>query len=271
MGEHDGQAHAEAWTDRLTDVPSDDSQTDESNSSIPEEGPMISGTLDDDCRSELQIRIEDICDTIDRLYRLAIQIQHSISRKPANVDLYKHIETHDKQFYIEQLRRRQKEGVRYALGWVDFAGHCDEFLIDRLQNANQARRQQFVYWQRYKNKATQAAAKATRASTVSKSAITPSPSLKAGAESRLGALNEQSSNFTKSVLTSVQRVPQDFTFTDNISVTSTVSHVPTLRGNGGEKLAWPPVPDDFPKNREFECPFCFFFCPSQYLQPTKWR
>ena len=234
--------------------------SDEEGHESDEEGEeMLMGELSSVTKPEVDVRAADIADSVDRLYKLAIKIRSPDGRViPPKFDLYKHIGPNFKEGYIKKIEEKQKEGIRQALrqcrrsiaGEDSIGDHhlteSDEYLVLRLHKANQTRRQQFAYWKHHKEKLMQAAEPESPIATSARSTGASIPS-------------------------TATTLPGGFALDDAKSARSDFSRATTTYGANDEVVEWPPVPRDLVGKDEFECPYCFFFCPRQYKRPRSWR
>ena len=81
----------------------------------------------------------------------------------------------------------------------------------------------------------------------------------------------QTSQQMSSLPSSAPIVPRDLVLKDNKSTYSGASRGLTVHGPSGEILSWPKPPHYKDYGKDFECPYCFFICPSKYLSEVAWR
>jgi hypothetical protein len=63
----------------------------------------------------------------------------------------------------------------------------------------------------------------------------------------------------------------DIQVDDSKSRKSIITHTPTVYEPSGNKVGWPPFPKQVAGSKEFECPYCFVMCPTQYRGKAHWR
>ena len=239
------------------------------------------GTLNDGSESMLTLHFEDVTEAIDQLYNLASQIRSTSVRKyRTDIDLFKDVDNEIKSEYVKLRKGAELQGIeqmllqsrKLSIKSQDedislIVTHEDQRLIQRLQKANHARRQQFEYWRRSKKRSIRAASKA----------IEPihSPKHHVGMLTEVSKQDASSlvrpSEFSSSLLSSVPAVPKDFVLRDNKSTYSGTSRGLTVHGPSGEKVPWPKPPVTGPSKEDFECPFCYYFCAPRYSEDIAWR
>ena len=238
--------------------------------------PIMMGTLNDENESILMLHLEDVTEAINQMYNLASQIHSPTTRNiRTDVDLFKEVDDDIKSEYIKMRKTAELQGIEQMLlqSRKSLLGlqvkdrnlvltYEDQCLIQRLQQANHARRQQFEGWKRSKKRSVRAALKAIGTIPSSKHETilkhyTPSTVLK--------------SELTRSLLSSVPALPKDFVLGDKKSTYSKTSRGLTVHGPSGEKVIWPKPPMAGPLKADFECPFCFYFCPPKYSEHAAWR
>ena len=258
--------------------------------------PNVTGLLSDVDESMLALHFEDVIEAIDQLFSLASQIRSPTSRKlRTDVDLYREIDTDVKSTYIRVREAAELQGIeqiflqtrRCSLEPGDEnqetqLGHEDYFLIRRLQKANYIRRQQFEYWKRSKQKQVKATSKAEQNPDFPIKGDTPKVRAQAEAPVQSALSVIHTSQQMSSLPSSAPIVPRDLVLKDNKSTYSGASRGLTVHGPSGEILNWPkpPHPKGYRKDKtldpkgdrkDFECPYCFFICPSKYLSEVAWR
>lgn len=243
--------------------------------------PTMMGTLNDGNESMLTLLFEDVTEAVDQLYNLASQIRSPKIRKyRTDIDLFKDVDDKIKPEYIEMRRLAELQGLEQMLlqfrkslaeSRMEDADlvlrHEDKCLIQRLQKANHARRQQFEYWRRSKTRSIRAAYKAienlSSANHHDENLMRPP---KHGTPSLV-----QPSEFTTSLPSSVPALPKSFVLSGNKSTYSGTSRGLTVHGPSGEMVNWPKAPVLGPSTEGFECPYCFYFCTSKYSEDHVWR
>ena len=239
--------------------------------------PILMGVLNDEDESMLTLHFEDMIEAIDQMYKLASQIRSPRTRKyRTDIDLYKDIDDEIKSEYVSMRKRAELQGIEEILlqsrkmlaqSQNEEASFVlteeDKCLIERLQKANHARRQQFEYWRRSKKKSIRAASRAMDPMPV---AIHEVDALKRDTLSVM-----QPSEVTRSVLSSVPALPKEFVLGHNKSTYTGTSRGLTLHGPSGEKVHWPKPPVADPRKGDFECNFCFYLCGPKYSEDGAWR
>ena len=264
--------------DSATCFPGDDASSLESY-------PIVTGVLSDVDESMLALHFEDVIEAIDQLFSLASQIRSPTSRKlRTDIDLYREIGTDVKPTYIRIREAAELQGIeqifrqtrKYSVEPGDEnpdadLGHEDYFLIQRLQKANHIRRQQFEYWKRSKQKQVKATSRAEQNPDILIKGDTPKLRAQAEGPVQTALSVTQTSQQMSSLPSSVPIVPRDLVLKDNVSTYSGASRGLTVHGPSGEILSWPKPPHPKEYRKDFECPYCFFICPSKYLSEVAWR
>ena len=239
--------------------------------------PIVMGVLNDENESMLTLHFEDMTEAIDQLYNLASQIRSPRTRKyRTDIDLYGDVDDDIKSEYVSMRKRAEVQGIEEILlqsrktlaqsqaEETSFVlTEVDKCLVERLQKANHARRQQFECWRRSKKRSVRAASRAIKPIPVS---IHDDDSLKRDTLSFV-----QPSKVTRSVLSSVPALPKEFVLGHNRSTYTGISRGLTLHGPSGEKVNWPKPPVAGPTAEDFECPFCFYLCGPKYSEDAAWR
>ena len=238
---------------------------------------IMMGTLNDEDESMVTLHFEDMTEAINQLYNLASQIRSAKIRKyRTDVDLFKEVDEEIKSEYIRIRRRAELQGIEQILlqsrkllipsqtEEMDLAlTEKDQYLIQRLQKANHARRQQFEYWRRSKKRSIQAASKAIEAVPISihcdDRLMHDTPSL------------VKPSEHTRSLLSSAAALSKNFVLEQKRSTYTGTSRGLTVNGPSGEKVNWPKPPVARSRGEDFECPFCFYFCGPKYSEDAAWR
>ena len=239
--------------------------------------PIVMGILNDENESMLTLHFEDMTEAINQLYNLASQIRSPRTRKyRTDIDLYKDVDDNIKSEYVSMRKRAELRGIEEILlqsrklfvqSQTEDTSFVlteeDKCLIERLQKANHARRQQFEYWRRSKKQSVRAASSAMEPMPI---AIHNDDALKRETPSLM-----QPSNVTRSVLSSVPGLSKEFVLGHNRSTHTGTSRGLTLHGPSGEKVNWPKPPLVGPRGEDFECPFCFYLCGPKYSEDAAWR
>ena len=247
--------------------------------------PIVTGVLSDGDESMLALHFEDVIEAIDQLFSLASQIRSPSSRKlRTDVDLYREIDTDVKSTYIRVREAAELQGIEQVFLQTRKSspesgdenldaqlGHEDIFLVRRLQKANHLRRQQFEYWKRSKKKLVKATSKAAQNPDFLIKGHTPKLHAQAEGPVQTALSVTHTSQQMSSLPSSAPIVPRDLVLKDNKSTYSGASRGLTVHGPSGEILSWPKPPHPKEYRKDFECPYCFFICPSKYLSEAAWR
>lgn len=240
--------------------------------------PIMMGTLNDENGSMLTLHFEDVIEAITQFYNLASQIRNPRTRKyRTDIDLYKDVDDEIKSEYVRMRKKAELQGIEQILlqslsGLMksqneerhETLKETDECLIQRLQKANHARRQQFEYWRRSKKRSIRAASKAMKP-------------MRIGINDKYDELKHdtpslvQPSEVTRSLLSSVPALPKDFVLEHKRSTYTGTSRGVTVHGPSGEKVNWPKPPVASARGGDFECPFCFYLCGPKYSGDATWR
>ena len=243
--------------------------------------PVLMGDLNDESESMLTLHYEDVREAIDQMFNLASQIRSPKIRKiRTDIDLFEEVDDENKSEYVRMRKRAELQGIEQILlqsrksliepraeETVLKLKHEDQSLVQRLQKANHARRQQFEYWRRSKKRSDRAASKA----------IKIMPNSRNHDERLIKLLKHDSaslvqpSDFTQSLLSSVSALHKDFVPRGNKSTYSGTSRGLTVHGPSGEMVNWPKPPVAGPSEEDFECPFCFYLCTPRYSEAGTWR
>lgn len=244
----------------------------------PPSSPIMMGTLNDENGSMLTLHFEDLIEAITQLYNVASQIRSPRTRKDrTDIDLYKDVDDEIKSEYGRMRKRAQLQGIEQILlqsrkslmKSQDEERHEalteeDQCLIQRLQKANHARRQQFEYWRRSKKRSIRAASKAVKPMSI-------------GTHDKYDELKHdtpslvQPSEVTRSFLSSVPALSKDFVLEHKRSTYTGTSRGVTVHGSSDEKVDWPKAPVAGVRGEDFECPFCFYLCGPKYSRDATWR
>ena len=240
--------------------------------------PIMMGTLNDENGSMLTLHFEDVIQAITQLYSVAYQIRSSRTRKyRTDIDLYNDVDDEIKSEYVRIRKTAELQGIEQVLLQsrklliksqneetnLALTGE-DQCLIQRLQRANHARRQQFEYWRRSKKRSIRAASKAME--TMSIAIHKKNDELKHDTPSLA-----QPSEVTRSLLSSVPALSKDFVLEHKRSTYTGTSRGLTVHGPSGEKINWPKPPVVDARGEDFECPFCFYLCGPKYSEDAAWR
>ena len=143
------------------------------NSDSSTQTPVVTGLLNREEGSILALHFEDVTEAIDQLFKLASQVCSPATRKlRADTDLYGDIGLDVKATYVGNRERVEQQGIgRILLGprkelyplWGEDTNlkldWKDQHLVQRLQRANHARRQQMKYWKELKTRSIEATLK----------------------------------------------------------------------------------------------------------------
>lgn len=246
---------------------------------------IMMGTLNDtndENEPMLILHLEDVTEAINQMYNLASQIRSPKLRTiRTDIDIYKKVDGEIKSKYIKMRKRAELQGIEHIVlqsrklliesrdEEADLVlMHEDQCLIQRLQKANNARRQQFECWRRSKQRSIRAASKAIE--TVPSSQHHDERLTKVPKHDTPSLV--QPSEVSRPLLSSVPALPKDYILRGNYKYTySGTSPGLTVPGLSGEKVSWPKSPVAGPLKEDFECPFCFYFCTPRYSEGAAWR
>ena len=238
---------------------------------------VMMGVMNDGDESMLKLHFEDVTEAINQLYNLASQIRSPRIRKyRTDIDLFKDVDDAIKSEYVKARTKAEMQGIEQMLlqsrrsllapqiGETDLSlMQSDQYLVQRLQKANHTRRQQFDYWRKTKKRWVRAAPKVPEPMSI----LIPGD-----VQQRHDTpILVQSSEFTRSLLSSAHALPKDFVLKSQKSTYTETSRGLSVHGPSGEKVIWPKPPVAVPRAEDFECPFCFYFCDPRYSEDTAWR
>ena len=220
--------------------------------------------IDDEVPQELdeplaKLALDNIRDTIDRLYRLSFKIRNPATRlgfskakryrllaEDGN-DLRESLIAADLKHIDDLMTRHRKMPPEESR---------NHFLVQRLAKANTTRRQQFGLWNRHKSKVEQQIERAggsknitlhydsgTTSQPIPESISQPSTATKINASI---CLDETQSAYTSSTITALSREDQ------------------------GCKIVIPRLPEKV-RGKDFECPYCYILCPGRISDGSAWR
>jgi hypothetical protein len=255
------------------------------NEATPATNPIVTGTLNHDEASLLELSFEDVVESIDELLKLASQIRSPSSRKfRTDIDLYKYLDAEFRPAYvaardqmeiqgIEQIILQCRNEILFEHGQDQLSQLTEEdaFLVRRLKNSNHVRRQQFEYWKRFRSKSAKETAKALKSIPVKDQGQPQKETLRQDKQAIGGMPTGPQSEVTRSLLSSVAVLPRDFEFKDDRSTMTGTSRGLTVHGPSGQDITWPQAPRNIAPDKPFECPYCFFFCPYKHLKDVAWR
>ncbi|KAL8856758.1 MAG: hypothetical protein Q9178_006595 [Gyalolechia marmorata] len=232
----------------------------------------------------MNLYMDDVIEINDELIKIAMQIRSPYSRKP-RYKLHPHGggEHDDQDVYAKVLKSFRKKGIeqvllsaRRRMLSIDQAEtslvlrDCDEFLVHRLSQANDFRRQQFEYWRKYRSHSVRAATNAAVAADAGDSdrKLQPRALLVPPADVAL-VKSDQKASETMSM--SVTLLAPNFELRNLRSARTYQSRALTEHAPGGDIIAWPEVPSSIPIGEVFECSLCFFICPREQRTGEPWR
>ena len=177
---------------------------------------------------------------------------------------------------FRQCRREAKGADENGNGSELDLDEPDKALIRRFIVANHTRQRYFHYWKRYKTKSNRFVTAMSEpesnqllASSMPRTVITRQP---AALSVRLSEVSHQLS----SNLTSAIPLPASFVLNENIAPSTQSSRAATTIETGPDGLIvhWPLPPDGYyssGKTKDFECPYCFYFCSSRTAKAEAWK
>ena len=245
----------------------------------------MTGVLLQDDASLIDLSFEDVTESIDEPLKLASQIRSPSSRNfRTNVDLYKHLDPEFRPAYVAARDQMETQGIEQIIlqgrnevlsehdqDQLSQVTEDDAFLIRRMKNANHARRQQFEYWKRFRSKSAKETAKALKLIPIKDQGQSREEAVRQDKQGITTMPTGPQSEVTRSLLSSVAILPGDFEFRDDRSTMTDTSRGLTTHGPSGQTITWPQAPRDIAPSKPFECPCCFFLCPSKHLKDIAWR
>ncbi|KAL1598047.1 hypothetical protein SLS60_008535 [Paraconiothyrium brasiliense] len=265
------------------------------SSSVGSDIDVVFGGVDEESHeTEAELLIEQISSVIDQLFSLTLQIRNPANRQPPaveRIDLYQHVSPVIKNQYIktredmeyhglmqvfQQCRREAKREDDNDDGTYSELDDLDKALIRRFLKANHIRRCYFHYWKRHKIKSSRFASVITEP----EDERLPAPSMPRTAITRQpGALSVRPSEVShplSSRLASTIPLPADFVLNETIAPSSHSSRGPMVieKDSDGLVVHWPTPPGHYystEKTKDFECPYCFFFCSSRTAKVEAWK
>lgn len=239
--------------------------------SIGEDSSVESfGSYTDD--NLLQNILTNIADSIDRLYRLSIQIRNPRNRigtskarsfrhldKETNVDLLKAFWPFDKAHVQELFAYFQRRPPS------DFEDH---YLVHRLASANLQRRQQFAHWHRHHMKLKQASRihpQDLHDEMFTDQAVKPL---------QLNTHLEPSTIYSRPTTATYLPplvISADISTGDAKSLISDHTLLIEDRDIENDRIPIPPLPRGYRVTKEFECLYCFIICGRGTSQEDKWK
>ncbi|KAK6495223.1 hypothetical protein TWF481_003249 [Arthrobotrys musiformis] len=249
--------------------------------------------------SDMQLLLDGIKGTIDRLYKLSIWIRDPSSRSASSkihshkhidpetgVDLLKEFEDFDidyirsvfLQYRTSKAQAESPERFREADPDTAFGekiqlDDSEISLIHRLARANLRRRQRFSYWRRHREKLAQHANFVDTQQTKINNAVDeiaapqkPNLNISPGVGESLASMP-----LLGSVTTATQlNFSQLGAFKDSSSIVSVSNYAPSNWLPGEETPGFPEPPAASLLN-EFECPFCFTICRKALRSADAWK
>ncbi|KAF1947080.1 hypothetical protein EJ02DRAFT_450051 [Clathrospora elynae] len=234
-------------------------------------------------RTELRMRLEDITDIIDNLYKLSVRIRtptirsrslKAASYKPTDpetgIDILSTYAEYDLRHINELLLHLRQPYL------ADVQDEQD-FLVARLSAAITLRRRQFKYWRRHRDK--------LGASTISEESPQPihsiierpgplrNDTLEAHPENPIiMALKEAPSQKTgKTLISGTEATHHHQSLDEVVDTKSVTSYAVTVKDIHGRGVDLPPPPKAANGDKDFECPYCYIICPARYGRGRAWR
>lgn len=224
-------------------------------------GQSSSSDESPDLATELNHHLLSLKRTIDNLYKLSFMIRNSRSRQSTlqkaesygmnfngdGGDLFQHLQPghHDRAAcFIRQLR--EDSGCANPSNSPEH----DATLLDHLAQASSKRQRQFAYWEHHSHQ------------------------LSAEAPSNYSALGQTEGVLDLSHLRAGPRTIASGTEATSFQVIdhdaqSTAPSASTARGLDGTRVPPPKVPKLDDGQAEFQCPFCYVWCPTS--ERRRWR
>jgi hypothetical protein len=240
----------------------------------PAEDDVSDGSEEEDVSSYqekplFELLTDNATATVDKLYRLAFKIRNPAMRLGSSRSLgYREV---DKDTGIDLIEQFALLDYRYIKDLFHSykASHCeDHYLIPRLAKANTRRRQQFRYWK----KRREAFERLSMADLVDEDDEINRLEIKEQQEHLpvpgMKQINLAPSQPSTATWLNVDKVKLD---DDAMSVSSTVSFLPSGDDHDTDSVSLPPPPQIGPAIKEFECPYCFTICPQKLANQKKWE
>ncbi|KIW11455.1 hypothetical protein PV08_10755 [Exophiala spinifera] len=151
------------------------------------------------------------------------------------------------------------------------------YLVHRIAQANNKRRQQFGYWKEHYSKLqkhTETVLATIRPRTLAEPDRHLQPAAVDGFERELNSrqtLGISALLAPPTVTTATRLEPSLLNRMDERSVTSVSEYAPSSWAPDRENIGFPPPPKKPLGDKFFECPYCFTICPRQMLSDKAWR
>ena len=220
--------------------------------------------MDDEAPQELEeplaeIALDNIRDTIDRLYRLSFRIRNPPTRlgflkakrerliAEDGTDLTELVQAIDLKHVGDLMAKHLKmppEEIR------------NHFLVQRLAKANTTRRQQFGLWRRHRLKVEQQ---------IEGTGGSKNIALHDGS----GETSQQTS-VTISQPTTATKIDPSIYSDETQSVFTSSTFTPLSKEDQGREIVIPRLPRKV-RGKDFECPYCYILCPGRISNSSAWK
>ncbi|KAI4667780.1 uncharacterized protein J4E88_010030 [Alternaria novae-zelandiae] len=228
----------------------------------------------DEERIELKMRLEEIIDIIDNLYKLSVRIRTpSVRLRSLKASSYTLKDLETGVDVLEEYANQDKRHVYELLSELRNS-HPDEvqdFLAERLSSAITLRRRHFKYWKRHRDKlgATAVPDETPKPDMfASHQTSDPVPDDTPGAHPIVtlpAVMQPTPSQKTGRTLLSGTEATQHYQSLDDIVDSKSVtSYAPTVKDMNGKGIELPPPPKAASGDKDFECPYCWVVCPARY-------
>ena len=220
--------------------------------------------MDDEAPEELdeplaRLALDNIRDTIDRLYRLSFRIRNPATRLGFSKAKRYRLIAEDGTDISETV-------IAIDLKHVDdlMAKHLkmppeesrNHFLVQRLAKANNARRQQFGLWRKHRLKVEQQIESTERSKNIA-------------LHKDSGTTSQQTPD-TISQPTTATRIDASICLDENQSVFTSSTFTALSREDQGREIVIPRLPEKV-RGKDFECPYCYILCPGRISDGSAWK
>ena len=220
--------------------------------------------MDDEARDELdeplaKLALDNIRDTIDRLYRRSFRIRNPATRlgfsrvrrcrliAEDGTDLSESVIAIDLKHVDDLMAKRLKMPPEESR---------NHFLVIRLAKANTTRRQQFGLWRRHRLKVEQQIER-NRGST------------NIAVHNDAGTTSQQRP-YTMSHPTTTTKIDESICLDETRSAFTSSTSTALSKEDQGREIVIPRLPERI-RGRDFECPYCCILCPSRISDGSAWK
>ena len=220
--------------------------------------------MDDEAPQELEeplaeIALDNMRDTIDRLYRLSFRIRNPATRLGFSKAKRERLMGEDGTDLTESFLAIDLKHVGDLMGKhlkmppEEIRNH---FLVQRLAKANNTRRQQFGLWRRHRLKAEQQ----VKGTGGSKNIVLHHGS---------GETSQQTPDTISQPTTATRIDPSNYS-DEFRSVFTSSTFTALSREDQGREIVIPRLPEEV-RGKDFECPYCYILCPGRTSNASAWK